>query len=126
MGSESMPHVCTISTDLTVTERSARIREHNDQARTSPRASTVYLTQGIIALGEQGVIAALRAVREFDAFDGGNDPYHEHDMGIIALGDETVLWKIDYYDLDHRFASPDPADPEVTSRVLTIMLASEY
>jgi hypothetical protein len=34
-----------------------------------------------------------------------------------------MLWKIDYYDRDRRYGSPDPA---VTPRVLTIMLTSEY
>lgn len=126
MGSESMTRVCATSTDRTLAERSALIRHHNDQARQFARASTVYFTRGVVALGKQGVIAALRAVRQFDAFNADNDPYHEHDMGVLTLGDERLFWKIDYYDLDHRYASPDPTDPEVTSRVLTIMLASEY
>ena len=34
-----------------------------------------------------------------------------------------MFWKVDCYDRALRFASPDPADPAVTARVLTIMLA---
>ena len=31
-----------------------------------------------------------------------------------------------YYDRALDFGSPDPADPDVTARVLTILLTSEY
>jgi hypothetical protein len=78
------------------------------------------------ALGQDGVEAVLTAVRDFDDFTADNDPYNEHDLGALTVDGDRMLWKIDYYDRDRRYGSPDPADPAVTTRILTIMLASEY
>ncbi len=70
-----------------------------------------------------GIIAAVQA---FDAFSPDNDPHGEHDLGLLRFAGQRVTFKIDYYDLDLRQGSPNPADPAVTCRVLTIMLAEEY
>jgi hypothetical protein len=36
------------------------------------------------------------------------------------------MFKIDYFDKDLNLHSPDPADPAVTERVISLMLAEEY
>jgi hypothetical protein len=36
------------------------------------------------------------------------------------------MFKIDYYDQTMSRHSTDPADPSITQRVVTIMLAEEY
>lgn len=103
---------------------SGRIAELNDHLRCSNAGGRIAITQGVLATGS--VAAILAKVRAFDAFDADNDPYGQHDFGALDCGDEKIFWKIDYYDQAMQFGSPDPADPSVTCRVLTVMLASEY
>lgn len=103
-----------------------RIAQLNDEFRTGGPAPGWFLTSGIEAKGIAFVIAVVAGVRAFDTFVAGNDPYGEHDFGSIDVMGEQVFWKIDYYDLSLSAGSPDPGEPEVTRRILTIMLASEY
>lgn len=107
-------------------ERTAKIRELNDLLRVDRAGGQLFVTHGICSLGLAYVPAIIEAVRQFDAFDAGNDPYAEHDFGALEVLGVRVFWKIDYWDERMKFGSPDPADPDVTSRVLTIMLAAEY
>ncbi len=65
-------------------------------------------------------------VQAFDQFGPDNDPWGERDFGSFEYEGQTVYWKVDYYDLSLTGGSPDAADPDVTKRVLTILLASEY
>lgn len=106
--------------------RVARIRALNDALRGFRRGGYVTITSGVQALGSAALQAVLLKVAQFDAFSTDNDPHGEHDFGAIEHGDHRIFWKIDYYDKQLEFGSPDPADPDVTARVLTIMLASEY
>jgi hypothetical protein len=107
-------------------DRQQRMRELNDGLRRYARAGIICVTQGIQALGTERLEAVLNAVRSFDSFDALNDPHDEHDLGVLKVAGDRVMWKIDYYDRERRFGSPDPSDPAVTTRVLTIMLAAEY
>ena len=54
-------------------------------------------------------------------------PYGEHDCAVLAVDGIEVLFKIEYYDRDLVYHSPDASDPTVTRRrVMVVMLASEY
>lgn len=55
-----------------------------------------------------------------------DDPYSEHDFGQVIVDGQKFLWKIDYYDLEYKYASEAPEDEELTLRVLSIMFASDY
>ncbi|QIG95500.1 DUF3768 domain-containing protein [Bradyrhizobium sp. 6(2017)] len=69
----------------------------------------------IYALAQHAQMAIAERVRSFEEFEVSND-----DEG------QTIFGKIDCYDANLKWGSPDPADPAVTRRVLTIMLAEDY
>ena len=105
---------------------SIRIRALNDKLRRFGQGGRIMITAGVQALGTKSVARVLAAVAAFDAFTGDNDPHGEHDCAILTVDGVKVLFKIDYYDRDLTYHSPDPSDPTVTERVMTVMLASEY
>ena len=103
-----------------------RIAVLNDAFRTSFVGRWVVFTPGILALPWSDRDLIVARVRAFDTFTPDNDPYGEHDFGSFDLLGKTIFWKIDAYDVNLEFGSPDPTDPAVTRRVLTILLAEEY
>ena len=84
------------------------------------------MTAGIAVLSDDVRVAVLEQVKAFDAFTPDNDPHGEHDFGAFEHTGHRIFWKIDYYDTGMEAGSEDPADSSQTTRVLTIMLASEY
>jgi hypothetical protein len=124
-------------------KQAARIARLNDLARRAMVVDcTVVATVGFRSLSDADQSRVRELIETFDAFTDDNDPHGERDFGCIyQLGGgrwtaerprvrederERVFWKLDYYDRDLQFASEDAADPAVTRRVLTIMLADEY
>jgi hypothetical protein len=113
--------------------RAAAIRFLNDMLRANmgPALAPIFgygrwvMTAGLQAQGEAFVSAAIVAVRDFDGFTSDNDPSGTHDRGTVRVNGVAVHWAIDAYDLELAYASPDPADPAQTRRVLTLMLAHE-
>lgn len=103
-----------------------RIRDLNDAFRHTFGGGKVRMTSGVDELPDCVKADALVQVSRFSAFTAENDPHGEHDFGSFTLVSRKFFWKIDYYDKEMRHGSEDPADPEITTRVLTLMLAEEY
>ena len=110
----------------TTESKTDRIRELNDAFRRTFVGGAVMVTQGVEAIPLDQRRSLIQKVRNFDAFSEDNDPHAEHDFGAVNEAGERYFWKLDYYDRKMEFGSPDPADPAVTTRVLTIMCADEY
>ena len=102
----------------------AKVCALNDQFRTSFKGGRVVATPGILMRPD--VITILERVKAFTEFDADNDPHGVRDFGAFMQGGQQIFWKLDYYGIGLEQGSPDPTDSTVTTRVLTIMLASEY
>lgn len=103
-----------------------RIRLLNDQFRKTLQGGHVFMTPGIAALGEEAVGRLFRTIAVFDDFCEANDPHRERDFGAFDFDERRVFFKIDYYDQSLTAHSPDPTNPDLTQRVITVMLAEEY
>jgi Protein of unknown function (DUF3768) len=106
--------------------KTARIRALNDELRQHLIGGTAVMTPGIAALGEEAVARIVKIIEVYDDFCHANDPHEEHDFGAFDADGKRIFFKIDYYDETLTGHSPDPSDPAVTKRVITIMLAEEY
>jgi hypothetical protein len=84
------------------------------------------VTAGVDSLPSDVRAKAIQKTATFEAFTAENDQHGEHDFGSFELAGRRFFFKLDYYDPTLEFGSEDPADPEKTTRVLTIMLAEEY
>jgi hypothetical protein len=103
-----------------------KIARLNDAFRRTFMGGKVVISIGVHALPDTVKAAALLRVATYRGFTQENDPHEEHDFGRFRLYGEKFCWKIDYYDAQFEHASENPADPETTGPVLTLMLAREY
>jgi hypothetical protein len=104
----------------------ARIRALNDEQRRNLPQGHAVMTAGIAALGPEALARIIKTIAVYDDFCHANDPYEEHDFGSFEAEGHRIFFKIDYLDKALTAHSPDPSDPSVTERVITIMLAEEY
>ena len=106
-----------------------KIAELNDKLRKhmwSPGHNKVVLTRGVCVLPLTEQMLLQKKIQDFDSFNAANDPYKQHDFGRVEHNGVNYFFKIDYYDETMDAGSEDPGNPDITTRVLTIMRADEY
>lgn len=113
---------------MTDDEKTARIRELNDELRTKGDAlnGRVVVMGGLINEDREKHHRVFEAIAKFDAWNKGDDPYGEHDFGKVEVDGKAFIWKIDYYSLDEAHGSENPEDQKTTIRVMTLMYAGDY
>ena len=82
------------------------------------------VTPGIVALGCVAHARIVTAVKDY-SFPDAIEPWNQHNWGVLHVDRRKIIFRVDTYDLTRARHSPDPTDPTVTERVLTIMLANE-
>lgn len=81
----------------------------------------LLLTPGVAGMSTERLIQLFERISLFDGFAPDNDPYGEHDAGVVWVEGEEYYWKFDY-------ANEEDIDSykEDGVRILTIMRLSEY
>lgn len=107
-----------------------QVQKLNDRLRTLPikRTQDLVVVMGDLQAEDLNVQTAVHsAAANFKNFTEDNDPHGEHDCATIRIdgSNEDFMFKIDYYDLDLRFGSETPWNPDVTRRVMTLMYAKD-
>ena len=107
-------------------EQAAEIRRLNNKFRRTLVGGQVLITPGVEELSHEVKMQTILAIRSFEEFNEDNDPYGTHEFGEVVVSGTRVWFKIDAYDQNLEYGSPDPADPDVTTRVVTVLLPNEY
>ena len=112
-------------------EKCAQLNDKLRKELPDCKSGKLILTPGLTTLPVQDMYRAIFAVRDFDSFVEGDDPYGERDFGAVDVNlfnnkALRVWFKIDYYDNSYEYHSPDVLDESLTNRVLTIYLPEEH
>ena len=113
---------------LSQTEIIARL---NDRARLGlDRTARIVFTRNCIATfgdpdGIERVLIQAALVKAMRTCTFSEDS-PERDLGIMEVRGTVVWVKIDYFDPNLEFGSENPADANITTRVLTVMLPSDW
>ena len=107
--------------------RAEAIAQLNDELRKHGSGGQVVITRGVHDLVGVDIPLLMQSLAEFDEFDADGDPHGERDFGIFDFRGRELMWKIDYFsNPELRWGSDDPANPDATHRVLTVLLVEEY
>jgi hypothetical protein len=67
----------------------------NDAFRTTFRGGRVCMSSGVASLPDATRAQILKKVSAFAEFTEDNDPYGQHDFGVVDVDEHRVFWKID-------------------------------
>jgi len=102
-------------------DRRDKVVALNDQLRTTFKGGRVQMTRSVYDLDDRLRGRALAVLARYNKFD----PASEHDCGVFIFAGFAFEWRIEYRGKDGVGHSPDPADPNMTMRVLTLYVTED-
>ena len=90
-----------------------------EPAMITPAIKAVFKQFPIFEVTEIGLEFIPTPIEKYTKDKSAMDAY-------IKFQNDIYFWKIDYYDINFLYHSPDPSNTSITDRVLTIMHADEY
>lgn len=118
-----MTHGTNTAVRLTNTmTRHQKIIALNDGVRTTFEGGIVLLSLGVLKVTNQNTEELKKTLAAYNRFEG---PQDEHDYGETSFRGKQIVWDIGSYDKALEDLSPDPANPNVTARFMTVYLKDE-
>ena len=99
----------------------AKVIELNDQLRTTFKGGRVQISRSVYELDPKLRGRALWVLSKYKKFHAES----EHDWGTFTFGGYAFEWRIEYRSATGVGASPDPVDPDLTFRVLTLEVVAD-
>jgi hypothetical protein len=99
----------------------AKIIELNDQLRTTFKGGRVQMTSSVYDLDDRLRGRALYLLSKYRKFDRDS----EHDWGTFIFCGYAFEWRIEYRSAAGPGLSGDPANPDLTFRVLTLYVVAD-
>jgi len=101
------------------------IAKKNDDLRSGlplmASPNKLHLSLEVYQLSQERLIQLFEKIKQFSTFNSYNDPYGEHDAGVVIVEGEDYYWKFDYANEDDMESFKEDG-----VRILTIMRLSEY
>jgi hypothetical protein len=99
----------------------AKIIELNDHVRTTFKGGRVQMTPGVYDLEARLRGRALYLLSKYTKFDRDS----EHDCGTFIFCGYAFEWRIEYRSVAGPGLSRDPANPDLTFRVLSLYVVAD-
>lgn len=104
----------------------SKTRELNDTFRRTGQGGVTLISMGVHELGAKAVVDIRKDIASITSFTSEDDPEGMRDFGSISHNGRLIYWMIEHYDKDISNEADDPSNPEETTRVMSIILSTEY
>lgn len=100
-------------------------RTLNDHFRKTAKGGIVSISWGIHMLGRAEVDTIMKKLGGIEG-DRSCGADSEHDNGEITVSTRSIYWEINCYNKEFDDTSVDSTNPDQTTRLITLILGTEF